>query len=157
MIVLFWAITLFLSLIAIMILILWLKPWLKTNQKSLLALMIIPIFSYAFYYNFGYSQYLTEYYSSNEQKNREQMLRIRPLVAELKKQEYRLRFHLEENPKDFLAQSQLLELLSIQALQTGDQTLAKQFLLKALEVLPPDSPNNVQRKAHIKELLKNNF
>jgi len=169
---LFWIITLILNLIAVAILIPWLAPWLvfwlvpshkfstshecKTlHSKTMLIFIfiVIPLFSYAFYYSFGSSQHLKAYYSLDDQKNREQMQRIRPLMAELKKQEFRLRFHLEENPKDVLVQSQLLELLAIQALQAGDLNLAKQFLMKALEVLPENS-DDLPRRNHIRGLLK---
>lgn len=128
------------------------------NSKSTLifTLILIPLFSYVFYYSFGSSQYLKDYYSLTDQKNREQMRRIRPLMTELKKQEFRLRFHLEENPKDTVVQSQLLELLAIQALQAGDINLAKQFLMKALEVLPEHS-NYLSRRNHLQDLLRSNF
>lgn len=152
MIVLFWGLTLLLSFIALGFLI----PWLKINLKSLVIFSFILLFSYGFYFIWGASQYLAGYYSETDQKNRTQMQRFRPLMAELKKQEFRLRFHLEENPKDILAQSHLLELLSIQAMQAGDQTLAKQFLIKALELLSA-SQEYKERRAHIQELLKQNF
>lgn len=152
MIILFWGFTLILSLIAIGIL----MPWLKIKPKSLLLSFLIIVFSYSFYFAFGKSQGLQDYYSPQGEKDRTQMQRMRPLIIELKKQEFRLRFHLEENPKDYLAQSQLLELLSIEALQTGDQDLAKQFLIKSLELLS-DTPENFQRRKHIQELLKSNF
>ncbi len=147
MMLLFWILTFFFTLLAISIFI----PWLKFNIRSLFVFSFIILFTYSFYYTFGASQYLQGYYTSDDLINREQMQRIRPLMTELKKQEYRLRFHLEENPKDYLAQSKLLELLSIQALQSGDQTLAKQFLLKALELLPETS-DYLPRKKHLQEM-----
>lgn len=146
---LFWSLTFFLCLIAIAILI----PWLKINFKSLTLFALILTFSYGLYYLLGASQHLLEYYSLQEQKNRVQMQRIRPLMLALKKQEFRLRFHLQDNPQDSLAQSQLLELLSIQAMQAGDLNLAKEFLVKALEVLPKTKESK-ERREKLMELMR---
>ena len=145
MVFLFWSCTIGLLLLAVGVIF----PWISRIKIAFSIFVAIGIVAYSLYFFLGSSQHLKAYYSINQ----EQRARMQPLVTELKKQEYRLRFYLEEHPNDSLAHSQLLEILGIQALQVGNQDLAKRFLTEALnKVNEKEFPN---RKQHLQGILTN--
>jgi len=157
MIILFWVLTAVLLILAFGFVI----PWLKGTPLQFGIYGIIAVCSYALYFSLGSSHLLKNYYTETKVKDREQVARIQPLFMELKRQEYRLRQHLEAFPGDDQSHSQLLELLAIQALQQGNRLLAKHYLESALLKLPnvvdgvPESDRERQlaRKKHLEGLL----
>ncbi len=135
----FWLITMAMVLISYLCIL----PWLIKSpiNKLVIALIAIftPLFSYLSYHYLGYSSKLDEYYSENALAEREKQLEIRPLLAELNKDEVRLVLHLEEFPDDVMTKCKLMDILAIRALQSGDKSLADRYWQEALKLLPKTS------------------
>jgi hypothetical protein len=134
MLTLFWILTLLFTLVSVTSILI----WLKLTPLSLCILISLFVFSYSWYYFDGNS-------------------RLQPLIIEVKKQEYKLRFHLDDYPNDTSAESQLLELLGLQALQIGNKDLAKQYFemsLKKLLLNPFHAPEKTKRTTHLNNLIK---
>ena len=132
MLLLFWAITAFLTLVAIGFFL----PWIGSRK---LAVMIVVLFStivYGLYTHWGSSQLLGSYYSGEDLKVHGKEAKLRRLMTEFKKQEYRLRLRLEENPEEMDAKWRLLDLLAIKALLEGNPDLARQDWEEALKKVP---------------------
>jgi predicted GIY-YIG superfamily endonuclease len=159
MILLFWLLTALLFLLALAFMV----PWLKLYKFHLPIYVVMGCLSYSLYSMWGSSSLVAEYYSSlAQEKNDEQRVRLRVLFVELKKQEYRLRQHLEAFPKDYMAHSQLLELVAIESLQQGNKARAKHCLEAAIKEISnqkegdKDLTNNFkERKRHLESMLNN--
>lgn len=145
MVFLFWSCTVGLLFLAVGIIF----PWISRVRTFIYIFIILGMVAYSLYFSLGSSQYLKAYYSINQA----QRARMQPLLTELKKQEYRLRFYLEDHPNDNLAHSQLLEILGIQALQAGDKDLAQRCLKEALNKI--SEKEFLGRKQHLQGILKN--
>jgi hypothetical protein len=112
-------------------------PWLYSQKK--VALLIACVFSgtvYALYSYWGSSSLLGQYYSKEAVEASTKQVELRRLMTEFKKEEYRLRFRLEENSKDLDAEWRLLDLLAIKALLENNKNLAKQYWEEALKKCP---------------------
>lgn len=155
---LFWFLTIVLFSLALC----FMFPWLKYHRFHFLIYSLMLCLSYSLYFIWGSSFLLRSYYSTVEETSHEQMVRLRSLFIELKKQEYRLSQHLEQFPKDNLAHSQLLELFAIEALQQGNKELAKQYLETAFnKINNPKKDVSIDisaykaRKKHLQLMLGN--
>jgi len=147
MVFLFWGISFCLLLLAVGLII----PWLSGFRLKAVIFVGLGIFTYVVYGKLGYSQQLQAYYSVDRSDEQAQRHKMQPLMMALKKQEYRLRLYLEDYSDDRLAQSQLLEILGIQAMQAGDQVLARRCLEQALSVM--GEGGSIIRKQHLQGLL----
>ncbi len=132
MLTIFWVSTSLLLLCAFIFIL----PWVKSWRFGLSIALFVGLTTYGLYSKLGYGSYLKHYYSEDEQILRSKQDDFRELLAEFRKQEFRLKLRLEENPNDLDAEWRLLDLLSIKALQHGDITLAKDYWDKALLKMP---------------------
>lgn len=146
MVILFWCITVVLTLITILCL--W--PWYRNIKFHFLFILFFCISSYALYFYYGSSLLLSDYYSKDSQKARIQLLSIRPNLSLLLKQEVSLRLRLEDFPEDTVTECQLLDILAMRALQQGEHQLALQYWQKSLQQLP----NNDETLALRNRMLK---
>jgi hypothetical protein len=96
-------------------------PWIKPRVFGLAITSFFAFSAYGLYWHWGSSQYFDQYYSAKEQQFRARQPGLRALLTEFKKEEYRLKLSLEENPKDKDASARLVELLAIKALIEGKQ------------------------------------
>jgi len=94
-------------------------PWIKCRVFGLAITSLFACSAYGLYWHWGSSQYFEEYYSAKEQQFRARQPGLRALLTEFKKEEYRLKLSLEENPKDKNASARLAELLAVKALIEG--------------------------------------
>src|SRR5258708_32115326 len=113
MISFFWVATLLLLVCAFWFVL----PWLRSLQDSIFIFFIISLIAYGLYFNLGNARYLSAYYSQDEKLLRLRQVEFRQLLAEFRKEEFRLKLRLEENPNDLDAEWRLLDLLGIKALQ----------------------------------------
>lgn len=129
----FWATTVLLTLFAMAFFL----PWIGSRKK--IALLIACIFSvivYALYGYWGSASLLGQYYSKEAVEASTKQVELRRLMTEFKKEEYRLRFRLAENPKDLDAEWRLLDLLAIKALLENNKNQAKQYWEEAFKKTP---------------------
>ncbi|HXH55644.1 MAG TPA: hypothetical protein VNK03_07895 [Gammaproteobacteria bacterium] len=97
---------------------------------------MFSIISYGLYGYWGSSRHLPHYYSKEEAHYRLKQADFQVLLAEFRKEEFRLRLRLEQDPKDIDAAWRLLDLFAIKALQDGDRKLAIQYWERALDKVP---------------------
>jgi hypothetical protein len=112
MISIFWISTLFLGVIAQAFFL----PWVKQPALRVMMMTVFLGSAYGLYFYWGSSTFLPQYYSEKETAFRKRQPELRILLTEFKKEEYRLRLRLEENPNDKEVLKQLTELLKIKAL-----------------------------------------
>ncbi len=112
MIILFWVATLLLFFIACGFVV----PRLQSLRMILGVIILMAVSVYGLYYSWGNSHYLPQFYSKEQQDARSRLPKMQKLLAEFRKEEYRLRFRLEENPNDQDAEQRLVNLLAIKAL-----------------------------------------
>lgn len=145
---LFWGMTLILLLSASCFILPWIDGW----KARVATLTILSMVTYGLYAYLGNSQYLPHYYSDEQKMLRAQQQAFRPLIAEFRKEEFRLRARLEINPKDIDAEWRLWDLLAIKALNNGDVKRAKDYWGKAIQKIP-NTPANKPIKTQILEML----
>ncbi len=138
----FWMITVVLTIFAFGFFL----PWLRNRQFAGVVALIFLGLVYALYFHWGSSQQLALYYSKEEVAYRDRQGELRMLIAELNKDEYRFRLRLEENPKDLDAEWRLLDLLAIKSLYQGNKPLAQQYWKQALEKMPKNPQHNLEKK-----------
>ncbi len=148
MVILFWLITFLLLGCAF----LFVLPGLRNWRIRILVAMIIAGVIYGLYFQWGNSQRLKVYYSKEDQVLREQQIAFRPMLTEFKKEEFRLRLRLEENPNDNDAEWRLLDLLAIKAITNKEHKLAERYWQAALKKIPEDVEHRAI-KHRIKEIL----
>jgi len=139
----FWATTVLLIFFAMTFFV----PWLSSQKK--IALLIACLFSgtvYALYGYWGSSSLLEQYYSKEAVEASTKQVELRRLMTEFKKEEYRLRFRLEENSKDLDAEWRLLDLLAIKALLENNKSQAKQYWEEALKKSPDNLKEDFKQK-----------
>ncbi len=134
MIIYFWVFTVILLIIAFGCFVPWIRAW----RLSLVLMGLFSIVSYGLYTHWGSHQHLAHYYSSEEEAYRLKQAEFQILLAEFRKEEFRLRLRLEQNPQDIAAEWRLLDLLGIKALQNGDAKLAVQYWESAFDKAPTD-------------------
>lgn len=128
-------------------------PWLRSFRTRIIVGSLLFIGSYALYQYWGSAHHLTHYYANEEQAQRQKQMDFRKLLAEFRKQEFRLRFRLEENPNDTEAEWRLLDLLGIKSLQQGNALLAIEYWKLALKKIPNDNLNK-DNKQRLSTLIK---
>lgn len=132
MLIYFWSSTTVLLILALGFFL----PWLRSWRLSLFLICVIFASSYGLYIYWGSSRYLPHYYSKEEQLYRLRQTEFQLLLAEFRKEEFRLRLRLERDPNDVDAEWRLLDLLAIKALQDGNRQLAVQYWESALGKVP---------------------
>ena len=128
----FWSITALLLILAFGFFLPWIRAW----WFSLGLIFLFAVISYGLYDYWGSSHQLSHYYSKEEAYYRQRQADFQVLLAEFRKEEFRLRLRLEHDPKDIEATWRLLDLLAIKALQDGDPKLAIQYWESALNKVP---------------------
>ena len=116
-------------------------PWLRSWRIRVLVACLLSLCAYILYFQYGKSQYLVHYYSAEEQLQRNKQASFRKLLAEFRKEEFRLKLRLEENPKDLEAEWRLLDLLAIKAIYHRDYPQAIQYWKQALVKIPKNAQN----------------
>lgn len=101
----------------------------------ILLLMLIPFVAYSMYFYLGSSDKLSYYYSKSEQAKLERAPRIRSILSDLRKSEFKFRMRLEHNPHDKNAEWNLFNILGFKAYQTERYQEAIQLWDKALLVM----------------------
>lgn len=142
MIIFFWSSTTVLLILALGFFL----PWLRSWRLSLFLICVIFASSYGLYIYWGSSRYLPHYYSKEEQLYRLKQTDFQLLLAEFRKEEFRLRLRLERDPNDIDAEWRLLDLLAIKALQDGNRSLAVQYWKSALGKVPKDLKSQFKEK-----------
>jgi cytochrome c-type biogenesis protein CcmH/NrfG len=132
MLIYFWVATAILLILAFGFFLPWIRAW----RLSVGLICLFSAISYGLYGYWGSSCHLSHYYSQEEMHYRLKQADFQVLLAEFRKEEFRLRLRLEENPKDSEAEWRLLDLLAIKALQDGDRKLAIQYWERALDKVP---------------------
>jgi hypothetical protein len=132
MLIYFWLITALLLLFAFACFI----PWIHSWRVSICLIIMLSVITYMLYIYWGSSQYLRHYYSAEEQLYRLKQADFQLLLADFRKEEFRLRLKLEQDPKDVDAEWRLLDLLAIKALQANDFKLAVDYWENALDKVP---------------------
>lgn len=148
--IIFWMITLLLLLFALAFVL----PWIKGLHQKMLISVVLALFTYGLYFYWGNSQHLAYYYSIEEQQQRAKQTEFRKMLAEFRKQEFRLRLRIEENPADVDAEWRLLDLLAIKAIQKSDYALAVQYWQSAIQKIPKEDPNGSDNKERLIKLIK---
>ena len=128
----FWLTTFLLLLISFAFIL----PWLRVSVAMLLVGGVLAISSYGLYLIWGSPQQLTQYYSISAQFSRIKQAEVRELLADFRKEEYRLRVRLEKDPNDQDAQWRLLDVLAIKALYHHEYADAMQYWEHALAKMP---------------------
>lgn len=121
-------------------------PWIRAWPLSLGLMCVFSVTSCGLYYYWGSSRHLSHYYSKAEMQYRLKQTDFQVLLAEFRKEEFRLRLRLEQDPKDFDAEWRLLDLLAIKVLQEGNRKLAIQYWEKALDKVPEDLKPQIKEK-----------
>lgn len=121
-------------------------PWIRAWRFSLGLICLFSVISYGLYGYWGSSRDLSHYYSTEEAHYRLKQADFQVLLAEFRKEEFRLRLRLEQDPKDIEATWRLLDLLAIKALQDGDPKLAIQYWESALDKVPEDLKSQFKEK-----------
>lgn len=111
-------------------------PWIGIGRAAICVVLCIYGVAYGLYARWGSSHYLTSYYSTQEKQQRAQQRVFRPLWIAFRKEEFRLRLRLEENPQDIDAEWRLLDLLAIKAINQGDIKIAREYWGLALKKIP---------------------
>lgn len=142
MIIYFWSATALLLLLAFGFFL----PWMRSWRLSVFLIFVLSLSSYGLYVYWGSSRYLPHYYSKEEQLYRIKQTDFQLLLAEFRKEEFRLRLRLENNPNDIDAEWRLLDLLAIKALQNNDRKLAIQYWESALGKVPQDLKSQFKEK-----------
>jgi cytochrome c-type biogenesis protein CcmH/NrfG len=137
----FWIITILLVFCALGFIL----PWIKSIRYKILVSALLSVTTYGLYLQWGSSEYLPNYYSSDEQSQRAKQTHFRKLLAEFRKQEFRLRLKLEEDPTDLDAEWRLLDLLAVKAVQSGEYAQAVQHWQAVLLKIPKDVKYNAIR------------
>jgi len=137
MVIIFWVITGLLLICALGFIL----PSIRLWRIKVLVACILSLCAYFLYFQYGKSQYLVHYYSAEEQLQRNKQASFRRLLAEFRKEEFRLKLRLEENPKDLEAEWRLLDLLAIKAIYHRDYSQAIQYWKQALEKIPKNAQN----------------
>lgn len=151
MLMIFWASTILLLICALICIL----PWLPNLRLKILTGFLIFFTAYGFYYHLGRSASLPSYYALEKNLQGIKQSEFRSLLIEFKKQEYRLRVRLEDNPEDIDAEWQLLDVLAIKALQNSDYARAVQYWEAAIKKIPNGSEYN-EVKARLYDLIKVN-
>jgi hypothetical protein len=112
MLIYFWSATAVLLILALGFFV----PWMRSWRWSIGLICVISVMSYGLYIYWGSSRYLSHYYSREEQLHRLKQADFQVLLADFRKEEFRLRLRLEQNPKDIDAERRLVDLLAIKAL-----------------------------------------
>lgn len=149
MLLFFWIITIFLTLLAVLFFLPWIGSQKNGPQSWGLGFFITLIFCaivYGLYFHWGSSSLLEAYYSMEVKNKDAKQVELRRLMTEFKKQEYRLRLQLAEDPEDKEAEWRLLDLLGIKALLESDRTLAKQYWEEALKKAPKEMESVLLQK-----------
>lgn len=149
MILLFWSILFLLAVFALAFFLPWVRHW----RLSVFLSFFLSLSSLCLYLSWGSSRYLGHYYSDNQPVDLEKQRQLRSLLTEFRKQEFRLRYRLEENPKDKDAEWRLYDLLAIKALESGEKALARQYWEQAIQVIPNTKDTDEARK-RIKSFLR---
>lgn len=142
MLIYFWSSTIVLLILAFGFFL----PWLHSWRFSVFLICVVFICSYGLYAYWGSSRYLPHYYSEEEQLYRFKQIDLQRLLAEFRKEEFRLRLRLVQDPNDRDAEWRLLDLLAIKALQDGDRPLAVQYWESALGKVPKDLKSQFKEK-----------
>lgn len=121
-------------------------PWIRALWLSLGLSCLVVVTSYGLYSYWGSSEHLPRYYSKEEKAYRLKQADLQILLAEFRKEEFRLRLRLEQNPKDIDATWRLLDLLAIKALQDGNTKLAIEYWESALDKIPQDLKPQFEEK-----------
>ncbi len=139
----FWLITLLLISMSFVFVL----PWLRSSFLLMMFTgVFIIIISYVLYFKWGSSQYLQQYYSPQAKLSRVKQLELRLLLAEFRKEEFRLRARLEKNSQDQDAEWRLLDLLAIKAMQDREYPLAIQYWKNALLKIPNDKTMELEKE-----------
>jgi len=149
MVTFFWISTLLLALGALGFIL----PWIRVWQGVLIIGGLFLGSLYILYWQGGNSQYLAHYYSKEEALKRIQRIKFRKLLVEFKKEEFRLKLRLQENPADQEAEWRLLDLLAIKAVYNQDYPLALEYWQTALLKIR-DTPEHKKTRHRIIELIK---
>jgi hypothetical protein len=134
----FWICTIILLLLALGFVL----PRLHSFRAGVLVTLGLAAVTYSLYGQWGSSSHLDQYYSKEEDLYRTKQFEFRKLLTEFKKQEFRLRLRIEEDPDDHEAQWQLFDLLAIKALQNREYEQAMAYWEAALKKLPANNKNN---------------
>jgi cytochrome c-type biogenesis protein CcmH/NrfG len=132
MLIYFWSATALLLILAFGFFLPWIRAW----RFSVGLICLLSVVSYGLYGYWGSSRHLPHYYAKEEVHYRLKQADFQVLLADFRKEEFRLRLRLEQDPKDIDAAWRLLDLLAIKALQDGDRKLAIQYWESALEKVP---------------------
>lgn len=146
--IIFWICTLILCLCALCFIL----PWVPSIKMRFAYIIFLVIGSYALYHAFGSASHLKDYCSEESTRMRANLTRIQPLLTEFKKQEIKLKMHLEEFPNDALAECQLLDIMAIKALQNQQRQEAIKYWEQALKKLPNKEEHKVF-KAHMESMV----
>lgn len=131
MIILFWTLTIILSLLGLAVIL----PGLTNRTQKRFFTVFFLAFIYIFYLSMGESKRLPEYYSEAQINARIMQDKMRPLFSEMKKQQGRLRLKILEDQNDILSKALLLELLGVEALYHEERRAAVSYWDAALALL----------------------
>jgi len=145
----FWLMTFLLLAISFVFIL----PWLRNSLTMLVISTLITASSYGLYLAWGSSQHLKQYYSVQAKFSRLKQAELRQLLAEFRKEEFRLRARLEKDPTDQDAEWRLLDVLAIKALHNHEYVQAVQYWEKALAKIPDRQEMEIE-KGRISGILK---
>ena len=137
----FWTITFLLLVIAFAFIL----PRLRSPLAMLFVSTLVTATSYGLYLTWGNSQHLKQYYSPRAKLSRAKHIELRPLLAEFRKEEFRLKARLEKDPNDLDAQWRLLDVFAIKALHDHEYEKALQYWESALVKIPNRKGMEIER------------
>lgn len=132
MIAIFWLLNIFLFSLSLFFVL----PWLKVLKNKIFICLVMLWVAFGLYLHWGSSEHLADYYSEQGRTLRIKHQELRKLLAEFRKEEFRLRIRLEKNNSDIDAEWRLLDLLAIKALYNQDYKLAVQYWQSAIKKIP---------------------
>jgi cytochrome c-type biogenesis protein CcmH/NrfG len=147
--IIFWVTTfIFLAISLVFVL-----PWLRSLTMMLMISVTVVAVSYGLYGLWGSSGYLRHYYSLAAEASRAKHIELRLLLAEFRKEEFRLRARLEKDPRDQDAEWRLLDVLAIKALHDQEYLQAIQYWESAFVKIPNNKVMETEKK-RIKEIIE---
>lgn len=128
-------------------------PCLSSYRQKFIISFFVFFSAYGCYFYLGSSKDLPAYYTLEKSLQGLKQSQFPTLLIDFKKQEYKLRVRLEDNPADVDAEWRLLDILAIKALQNRDYAQAVQYWEALIKVLP-NSPYNTDIRARFVDLIK---